>query len=149
MAEFYSEFWECIDADKAVADLDRVDAKRKQVDSNLDQTNLKSEWTFHKARQVVMASFNVLTNFLEIAGISIPRTVQALVSGALSVGTALYTIATAEAVTPYMQAAAVITAISAAASIGAAFTAEAEGKKIANNINQTIHGINMLVGAFR
>ncbi len=147
-AEFLHDFWASIDADAAIAALDQVENKRKQVEGGVKETEKASSVTFLKVRRAAMAAWNMVTNVLEMAGISMPKILSAVVSGAISVSTTLGTLASAQAATPFMQWAAALAAVGVGMSIGAAIQGEQEGAKIASDINSILNNVRGFAGGF-
>jgi hypothetical protein len=146
--EFFHDFWVCIDAGQAISDLDQVKAKNEEVDSNLKQTETRSKMTFEKARHVAMSVWNMLTNVLEMAGVTISATTRAVVSGIISVSTLMYQLGAAEAVTPALMWKAGLTIAQAEMAAVMATQREHAGTAQTQAISSLLTNIRSFAGGF-
>ena len=125
------------------SELDAAENQRAQLDDNLKTTKEKAITTARFAMNVISSSYEMLKGVLELGGITIDRITNAIVTSSLQVGNMLLNIASAETVTPGMQAAAVITFLQAGFIIGSAIQMQQNSQ---SNLQQ-LAGIRNVFGS--
>jgi hypothetical protein len=140
-----------MDVEQSRRDLRSVEDQRQRVNTGLEQTQQKAKTTWNDAMRVARASWAIFDNIMEMAGFGLSAVSKAIVNSVFLIGQQFSRIAAAEAVTPGMQLAAVITAVQAGFMIASAWQSEQKLKEESatlRNAQQIFHGINMIVGNF-
>jgi len=139
-----------LDTRQAKQELRDIEGEKKEMDKGLEETRDKARDTMMMTFGVVRSSYQLLRGTLRAAGITIDAVTNATIQSLINVGQQFYKLATAKAVTPGMQAAAVVTFIQSAIIIAQAMQYEKESKEISRNIETTnamLNGINGIIGS--
>jgi len=140
-----------LDTSKAQQDLNDVERKRQQADGLLNQTQAKSKTTWMDAVRIARASWGILSNILEIAGVTLSQTLNANIQAMFLIGQQTARIATAEALTPGMAIAAALTFVQAGLMVASAYEAERKSKELSKELKdaqQMFHAVNRIVGNY-
>lgn len=140
-----------LDTAKAQQDLTDVERKRQRTDALLTQTQEKSKTTWMDAVRVARASWGILSNILQIAGVTISQTLNANIRAMFLIGQQTARIAAAEALTPGMAVAAALTFVQAGLMVASAYEAERKSKELSKEMKdaqQMFHAVNMIIGNY-
>jgi len=140
-----------LDTTDAKRDLNEIDAQTKKVNLELEKTKENTRDTMVQTISVVRASYGILRGVLKAAGITTSSVTNAVIQAMFMSAQAFAKLAAAETKTPFMQAAAIITAIQAGVIIAQAMQAEKESKDISREIEATsliLGNVNMMMGVF-
>lgn len=138
-----------LDTNEAQNQLKDIEQKTKNADVALEEVKKKSRETTIAVISIIRVSYGILRGVLRASGITIDAVTNAVIQSALMMGQQMYTIATAQAVTPGMAAAAIITGIQAGVVMGTAFAAQGKAADITRDIetaNMIIGNVNAMVG---
>ena len=140
-----------LDTSKAQQDLNDVERKRQQADGLLNQTQAKSKTTWYDAVRIARASWGILSNILEIAGVTLSQTLNANIQAMFLIGRQTAAIAAAEVLTPGMAVAAALTFVQAGLMVASAYEAERKSKDLSKELKdaqQMFRAVNMIIGNY-
>jgi vacuolar-type H+-ATPase subunit I/STV1 len=138
-----------LDTSEAQKQLNEINTAVKQTNGNLDITKQEARDTLNMAMSAIRGTYSILRGVLKSAGISIDAVTNAVIQASMMAGQQLITLATAQSVTPGMQAAAVISFIQAGVIIAMAVQQEKEAKDISREIESAqsiVSGVNSIIG---
>jgi hypothetical protein len=134
-----------LDTSEAKRDVEEINHEVNQANHELEETKRSARDTMIMTMTVVRSSYAILRGVLIASGMTIDAVTNAVIQSTLRLGQQFYTIATAQSVTPGMQAAAIITAIQAGIIIASAIQYEEDRKKATDTIQATnlmLNGMN-------
>lgn len=138
-----------LDTTAAHQQLAAVEAQASQVNQEVNTLSTNARETIRVTVGLMRSTYGMLRGALRAAGVTVDAITNAVVSATIQLGEQFLLIATAEAVTPGMKAAAVITAIQAGIIIASAVQMEKEKKERQRSIEATnliINNVNSFVG---
>jgi len=138
-----------LNTQEAKQQLKDVNDQVQRTNQELNQTKQNSRDTMIMAIGVIRNSYGILRGVLKAAGVTVDSITNAVITATLQMGQQFYTLATAQSVTPGMQAAAVITALQAGIIIASAINQEKEAKDISREIEATtliLGNVNSIIG---
>jgi predicted amino acid-binding ACT domain protein len=129
--------------------LDHAELKRQQVESAIQKTATLSYAKLRSVANAASGVVNMVENALQMMGISISKTSQAVIQGIINIAGAFTAMAAAESVTPYQQIAAAVTIAQSVIMVGVAYQMESKTNQLMGNLSQSLNGITSIAGMWR
>lgn len=140
-----------LDISGAKKQLTEVEIQAAKARKDLAKARQDARDTLMLSITVLRTSYGILRGVLRASGITIDAITNAVIQSTLTFAQQLAVIGTAAAVTPGMQAIAVIAAIQYGIVLGSAINAKIQGQKSAEEletINMIFGNVNGMIGGF-